>query len=378
MELKEWRLLAVGSISILLVVLLSCIPFPKKAKSSTDDVVHAGQEVIEPAKEEAEAVFSEKEIKTAKETVWTTIEQEEDKYIKIPKQEGIEGAGIYLQDDYMSSQIILNMEGNPEIKYDASVITRAFGDKIYKGSLKKEELLSKIEVKRTSIKGGKRLRILFTVKKILEPVLYETDEAFYITLTEPAKMYDHILVLDAGHGGIDEGTMSVDKKYYEKNYTLALLKSLRTMFEGRNIKVYCTRTEDITLSKQARVDLANKLHADLFISIHCNAANAWERHIGGLETLYSLRTPEYGTLKNKKLAEIMLEELHQTTSLEKRGTIQREGLYLLHHSRVPATIVEVGYMTNTSDMKFMKTKNGQELILKGLYRGILKALQQNK
>ena len=113
----------------------------------------------------------------------------------------------------------------------------------------------------------------------------------------------------------------------------------------------------------------------MFVSIHCNASEAGEHYISGLETLYANVPLKYGSLTGKRLAQIMLDELSAVTGREKRGIIDREGLYILRNSKVPATIVEVGYMTNPSDMEFMKSEEGHEKIVKGLYQGIIKALR---
>ncbi|MBR1741689.1 MAG: N-acetylmuramoyl-L-alanine amidase [Lachnospiraceae bacterium] len=388
MERKEWRFLVLGSISIFCLVLLSCIPFTRKAKSSTEQSVHAeqresvaetGTETGNIGGEETETVvfeLPEQDRKEAKEAVWTAIENRERDYIKLPKQYYVEAAEAYLQEDYMSSRIILNFAGDFEMKYDTSSVVRTFGKKEYTGKLKPEEPLKKMELKKTKQKKGEKLQIIFTFEKILEPVFYETEDFYYIALKNPRDVYDRILVLDAGHGGMDEGTMSADKKDDEKTYALSVVKKLRAMFTGKKVKVYCTRMVDMDLSKAARVGLANRLQADLFVSIQCNAAEAWEHHIGGIEALYSNVPLKYGHLTSKALARIMLEELSGTTSLEKRGIIDREGLYILKNSRVPATIVEVGYMTNISDMNFMRSEKGQELIVKGLYLGIQKALKK--
>ena len=72
----------------------------------------------------------------------------------------------------------------------------------------------------------------------------------------------------------------------------------------------------------------------------------------------------------------MLEELSQATGLRKRGVIRREQLYLLHHAKVPTTIVEIGYMSNKDDLNFMKKEEGQKKIAQGICDGIARALEE--
>lgn len=184
-----------------------------------------------------------------------------------------------------------------------------------------------------------------------------------------------ILVLDAGHGGNDEGAWDQSGKRVEKDYNLKIVLLLKEKFDQtEGIEVHYTRTEDKRLPKEKRVNLANKLHADAFVSVHCNASEPGDVSSYGLETLYSKR--KTGTsLSNHKLAQTIVDQLAKTTNRRNRGTIRREGLYLMGHSKVPTTIVEIGYMSNKSDMKYLDSKKGSQKIADGIYEGIMKALE---
>lgn len=186
---------------------------------------------------------------------------------------------------------------------------------------------------------------------------------------------DKILVLDAGHGGSDEGAWDQTGKKYEKDYNLMVVQMLKEKFDQtEGVKVYYTRLEDKEVTKKARVALANKKNADALVSIHCNASDYGDTSSQGVETLYSKR--KTGTaLSNKVLAQTIVDQLSETTGQRNRGTIRREGLYLMHHSKVPATIVEIGYMTNQSDMKYLDSKKGRQKIVDGIYDGIMTSLK---
>lgn len=185
-----------------------------------------------------------------------------------------------------------------------------------------------------------------------------------------------VVVIDAGHGGMDEGTSSQNQKYLEKDYTLLIVKRVKKLLEQKDVTAYYTRMDDRNISKKARTRLANRKKADLFVSIHCNASSVGDTTANGLETLYSARKPQEGSLTNKRLARVMLEELTEATGLRKRGMIRREQLYLLHHAKVPTTIVEIGYMSNREDLAFMKKEEGQRKIAEGICAGILRALEE--
>ncbi len=185
-----------------------------------------------------------------------------------------------------------------------------------------------------------------------------------------------ILVLDAGHGGNDEGAWDQTGKRVEKNYNMKIVRMLKEKFDQtEGIQVYYTRTEDKAVSKEKRVALANKLQADALVSIHCNASEPGDNASHGLETLYSKRKTGV-ELSNRKLADTIVDQLAKSTGRRNRGTIRREGLYLMHHSKVPTTIVEIGYMSNKSDMKYLDSQKGSQKITDGIYAGIMEALGQ--
>ena len=91
--------------------------------------------------------------------------------------------------------------------------------------------------------------------------------------SEARKLRLNTVVLDPGHGGKDAGCVSKDGKTYEKNLTLSIAKLLgqKIKEEYPDVKVYYTRLTDRYITLNERADIANRNHADLFISIHINA-----------------------------------------------------------------------------------------------------------
>lgn len=127
-----------------------------------------------------------------------------------------------------------------------------------------------------------------------ESVLSESTRTRAQNLSDPkqddaSKKSQYVIVLDAGHGGKDEGAVSDDGKLEEKEYNLAVVKEIARLLEQSGVKVYCTRTTDRTVSKKARVRLANKRQADMLVSVHCNASDARKHSVRGIEVLYSKR-----------------------------------------------------------------------------------------
>lgn len=183
-----------------------------------------------------------------------------------------------------------------------------------------------------------------------------------------------VIVIDAGHGGYDEGAIPADGKYCEKDYTLFVTKELKKLLDKTEAEVYYTRLEDKAVSKKDRTKLANKLKADVFISIHCNILGNGNSSISGVEALYSKRKSGNEKLTNKKLAAILAENVSDMMETENRGAKQREDLYLMHHSNVPTSIIEIGYMSNKSDFAYIKSKEGRKKIAQSIYNAIEQAL----
>ena len=112
----------------------------------------------------------------------------------------------------------------------------------------------------------------------------------------------------------------------------------------------------------ARVNDANRWGADYFISLHTNAA-ASPSATGTEAYVYSRSSSAFG------FAEAILNGLTAATGLRDRGVKARPGLYVLRKTRMPATLVELGFITNPRDASLME--NSPQLFAEGIYRGIL-------
>lgn len=374
MDEKEWRKLSLQSVSLLLVVVLCCIVFSGQNVTSYKELV-AAQEKDAPITNDTQ----EKVVEYAQHTTEDEVLSRSGMYMEIPRAQVTTGCAVYLENDYMQSSINLTFEGTKKGTVKSDAIVRMSNAVTSTGDVtKKEPLVKRIKIKDLNDANAYKnvITLSFDMKKQFEPVLFETEKAYYISLLEARKSFEKIVVLDAGHGGMDEGTSSYSGDAQEKKYTLLLAQKLEKKLALQGIKVYMTRTEDIGVTKLARTKLANDLQADLFVSIHCNASDAGDTSAQGLECLYSTNKLGDTSITNKNLAKVVLEELSKSTRQKARGVIRRNGLYILHHAKVPTTIVEVGYMTNKKDLNIIKKESGQQAIVEGIYNGIMKALEE--
>ena len=175
-----------------------------------------------------------------------------------------------------------------------------------------------------------------------------------------------IIVLDAGHGGIDTGTMKKDKSVYEKDINLSIVNKMKPLLEDRGVTVILTRDEDEFVSLEERAKISNAHFTDVFVSIHVNSYESSK--IGGLECYY------YGESKAcKALAEDVVSHLKKQTDIPMRGLREQE-YYVLRHTACPAILVETGYLTNQKDAANLLNDEFQDKLAQALVDGILNPL----
>lgn len=179
------------------------------------------------------------------------------------------------------------------------------------------------------------------------------------------------VVVDAGHGGTDKGA------YYggiaEKDINLSIAKYVQDLLNKYGVTIYMTRTADITTSLASRTELANSVNADLFVSIHSNAI-VGKSNVKGTELLYKASNLIKNGVTNKILADNLQDNVTKNAGTYDKGLINRTNLYVLNRTNMPAALVEVGYMTNESDLANLKSDSFRKKVAEGIVDGILKTL----
>lgn len=196
---------------------------------------------------------------------------------------------------------------------------------------------------------------------------FQDKNDIYIRIFKPKDLYRKVIVIDAGHGGIDSGTQTDDKKYQEKDINLAVAKKLGRMFrEDSSVKVFYTRTEDQYLSPQERIKFINEIMPDICVSIHCNSSDNLSAN--GIEVLYS--TGKNGSVSSKGLASVYLKKLVAVTGRNNRGLVNGKSIYIIRNSKVPLALVELGFISNTKELKYLLSTKNQQILAQGIYEGI--------
>lgn len=182
------------------------------------------------------------------------------------------------------------------------------------------------------------------------------------------------IALDPGHGGANSGAVGAAGTR-EADNVLAIALELELMLKQLGGRVAMTRRTDRELTGPhstdaeelgARVAVAERIGADLFVSIH---NNAYERDPGvsGAMAFYN-RDGE-----SRRLAVNLLEGICRETGLAAVG-VEWAGFYVLRHSSMPATLVEIGFMTNRLDEKALSTADFRTRAARGILVGIVEYL----
>lgn len=174
-----------------------------------------------------------------------------------------------------------------------------------------------------------------------------------------------LIVLDAGHGGEDQGTSSGDT--LEKDLNLAVTRRLAQELTGRGAAVILTREDDVRVDLEERAAFANRYEADLFVSIHCNYCED-DDAVQGLEAYY-----REGSGGGQALAESIVQAADGEEKIVCRGT-RTADFRVLRKTEMPAVLVELGYLSSREERNLLTQEDYQELLAGRLAEGIMEAV----
>lgn len=175
----------------------------------------------------------------------------------------------------------------------------------------------------------------------------------------------YTIVLDPGHG---KAPGAVNGKYHEADANLAIAKKVGAKLKAKGYNVKYTRTKDVHFSLEERCRMSNNWDADIFVSIHCNAAT--NKEATGIETW---RYTSVGRL-TKNLANNVQGQLISATGWKDRGVKKSSTLYVLKHTIASAVLVECGFISNDAECKKLFSETWQNKIANGIVKGIEKTL----
>ncbi len=182
--------------------------------------------------------------------------------------------------------------------------------------------------------------------------------------------YRYTVVIDPGHGGKDPGAIGVGD-VCEKRVTIAIAQMVYLKaLEHPKLRVVLSRRNDEYVPPADRVFVANRLGADIYVSIHANAFSS--ANVSGIETL--VYESEGRESASYRLAEILQQHLVAQTGAKDRG-VRRAPLFI-RQAQMPATLVEVGFLTNHLEAKRLQNLSYQSRIAGAILDAILEFLQE--
>jgi len=175
------------------------------------------------------------------------------------------------------------------------------------------------------------------------------------------------IILDAGHGGNDQGTI-FDGRVSEKELALSLAKAIQKEAKTQNIRVIMTRSSDVGVPLEKRVNVAQKNKADVFISLHVNSDKE-NSNTSGITCMISDRNVKFDD--SRRIAEKLMNSFGALSDVQKNGIVQSPA-YVLSKNPIRSLILEVGYLTNESDYAFLTSPEK----VRGLAERLVSALKK--
>ncbi len=322
-------------------------------------IIAENKEKWEQAKKKDAIVTYENFISDTKDEEETTESALPEGTIRIPLPEESKDLVIKAENDYMNRVVTLTITG-----FDESLLE----DDPMIGS--PDHIMDV-----SAYMDGDAFIVQFLTEDVVEPTYEIEDGHLYLKLNNPWDIYERIVVIDAGHGGRLPGM--VVGNTYEKDLTLKIVNYLKEYLEGNSaIKAYYTRTTDVDISLYDRAELANNVHANLFLSVHLNAlAKKSEAGTNGTMTLYDEDKTE-GDHTSYDFAKIVNDMLVEKLGSQNRGLTKGHDIYIIREANMPVALAEIGFMSNKKELELLKSDEYQQKCAHALYLAILKAFKE--
>ncbi len=171
-----------------------------------------------------------------------------------------------------------------------------------------------------------------------------------------------VIVIDAGHGGRDPGALG--NGIQEKNVVLPISVAIGQTLQSMGYTIYYTRTNDVEIDLQPRVSLAERVRADVFVSIHANSLDSRSSGVNGVETFYAR-----GSTVSRELASYVQSQIIGATGANNRGA-KAAGFYVITKTSMPAILVETGFVTNPTEAANLNNPAYQRRMADAIARGV--------
>ncbi|WMJ24219.1 N-acetylmuramoyl-L-alanine amidase [Paludicola sp. MB14-C6] len=207
------------------------------------------------------------------------------------------------------------------------------------------------------------------------PITQSQKKTVSAVKTSNAPLSGKRIVVDAGHGGKDPGTISPNNKTYEANLNLMIAYKLKDALEKMGVEVIMTRTKEITqkLGTNTKLELENrgnmieKANADMVLSVHQNF-NEDNSQISGVQIICR-------TEQSVALADFLQKAFNK--ELNKRLNYIKDKYILLAYGQQPSVIVECGFLSNPQEEQLLTTDKYQQRLIDILIKQVKLYFQQD-
>ena len=274
---------------------------------------------------------------------------------RVPLPKGIRAENVTMENRYVDRELYLFIQGGGEEFYEENRIS---GDIT-------PVLSAQSEVQ----EGGILLKI--KMSRVLEYRSTMDGSGLTINWYEPGEVYDYIVVLDPAWGGSETGVSG--NGLQEKEVTLQVARQIQKQFDFQNVRLYCTRTEDVEMPLSERALLAEEVGADLYVRL-CAGEDDTDEETYGITGFYNedYYIPGFG---NTDLADILTREVTIAASnraVELKAAAEESMLKLL---KVPAAEISLGFLSNPKEAYLLGQESYQEKLAAGFISAISKAVE---
>ena len=237
-----------------------------------------------------------------------------------------------------------------------------------------DNYLSTVEVNTVEETGDRNIVFSYKNKPVFLTLYNDKTGETEINVLQPAKEDEQIVVIDAGHGGLDPG--AVYKNVNEKDINLGIALKLEKLLKDKKVKTFMLRQDDTYVGLYDRPYIANALNASLFLSIHNNSFD--NTSITGTETYYFPEKSGDTSFTGQKFGLLMHNSLISNLKTTDRKARTSTGLVVLKYTKMPSSLVEIGFLTNTKDRNNLVNEAFQQKTAQALCDGIMQALEAQK
>ncbi len=206
----------------------------------------------------------------------------------------------------------------------------------------------------------------FLVLLLFNIPLFAKENVKYIPTSYAFKSSRPLIYLDAGHGGQNIGAKINSPYTEEKKLALLMTHYTKKHLEKLGYRVSLTRSRDFFVPLPKRVNMANSHKADLFISIHFNSCSSQD--VEGIEVYY-FNSSNKRAFASKGLATEVLNRMLMRTGAKSRG-VKKSNMYVLKGTKMPAILIEGGFLTNRKERDQVRKKEYLDKLAKGTAEGI--------